>query len=93
MVNKIIILVFASLMAFALNGVEACPGCKYTSQTNNKNIENVQKGFSYSVIFMLLFPMGLIAGVGRYSYHTIRKVEAERDDVLKRKSKSVSSKA
>lgn len=92
MQRKTVTLFFLALMAFAMNTLEACPGCKFTSEKKNgRDMQQVQKGFSYSVLFMLLFPMGLIAGVGRYTYLTIRKIENDRLESFEKKTDSSSS--
>ncbi|MDL5057910.1 hypothetical protein QQ055_10665 [Geitlerinema calcuttense NRMC-F 0142] len=76
---KTFIIVVAAFVVFATGSAHACPGCKQTTRANGRDMGQVQKGFSYSVLFMLLFPMGLIYGVGHYSLRTLRRFENERD--------------
>ena len=86
MQRKTATLFFLAFMAFAVNTVEACPGCKFSAdKKNGRDMQQVQKGFSYSVLFMLIFPMGLIAGVGRFAYLTIRKIEDDRLEACQKK--------
>jgi hypothetical protein len=60
----------------------ACPGCKVLPAEGVVSHEAVQQqkraneGFSWSVIFMLTVPMGLVASAGVFVVRTCREVDA-----------------
>lgn len=84
--KSLLALTILILMIFSIQEAQACPGCKLTKSTSNGDVKKVQEGFSYGVLFMLAIPLGLIAGVGRYSYKAICKIEEQRADLLKKSS-------
>jgi hypothetical protein len=69
------LVLFAWMMAAS---VEACPGCKEPVAVGQGSVDNVGKGFSYSVLFMLAMPMILVGSLGTYMARTVRRLDREK---------------
>jgi hypothetical protein len=70
--------VFAALMAGLLlqTPVWACAGCRVVSQDAEATTVMAGFGFSWGVIFMLIFLFALCSGLGWFVARTIKAVDA-----------------
>jgi hypothetical protein len=61
-----------------LENSHACPACKLIDKTAPKDLQRAGEGFSLSVIFLLVVPMGLTTGLVAYIVKTIKQLDAEK---------------
>ncbi|MGC4003454.1 MAG: hypothetical protein QM811_10090 [Pirellulales bacterium] len=57
----------------------ACPNCKDALESNDPRLNNVAKGYFYSILFMLGTPPTIMAGFGIAVYRAYKRAAKERD--------------
>lgn len=68
-------LAFAAAIFAALslpNSASACPKCKEAVAAQS-NGQGLQRGFQYSILFMLAAPFGILTGLGGYFWWEVRR--------------------
>lgn len=74
MMRRLLLAVAAVTIAFAFEGVVvACPGCK---EATSEQGQNLARGFSYSILFMMPIPFIIVGSFGGYAYYVTRQREA-----------------
>lgn len=78
MMRRLLITVVAVTLTLALEGAAfACPGCK---EATSEQGQNLARGFSYSILFMMPIPFIIVGSFGGYAYYTMRQREATSHD-------------
>src|SRR6187401_3420779 len=63
----------------------ACPGCK---EATSEQSQNLARGFSYSILFMMPIPFLILGSFGGYVYYTVRRRDREEAAASKTPTKS-----
>jgi hypothetical protein len=68
-------LLIGAVLFLGMGGAEACPGCRMIDDKSSVELQRAGAGFSYSVLFMIAAPMGIISLMAKYIVQTVKKLD------------------
>jgi hypothetical protein len=74
LVSVVLTVALAAFSTVLSSTAQACPGCK---EAINEQSQQIARGYSYSILFMMPIPFIILGSFGGYVYYTIRKRDAE----------------
>lgn len=75
--RRILLLVVLGAASSVAATAHACPGCKEATSAQGNNLA---RGFSYSILFMMPLPFIILGSFGGYVYYTVKQRERSQAD-------------